>query len=161
MILFLDASALVKLYRNEDGSPTMHALFDDAEYRDSIIISDVVALEVIVRLAKGGRDGGRKERRRARQAITAYSRDRAQILNVHVTGPEVVRDAELAAVRYSDSGAGTLDLLHTAFVLRLRDSVPDALLVFVVADRKLRHLAERAGLRTFDPEIGDPQRVGA
>jgi predicted nucleic acid-binding protein len=156
VIVFLDASAIIKLYRQEDGSATMRELVGNPELRDAFISSDIVALEVFVRLAKQGRAGGKGESRVAREAMRSYARHRAGFLQVLPAGPQVVQGAELAAVQYRDSGAGTLDLLHTVFALRLRESAPGQPLVFVVADRKLRSLAERIGFRVFDPETDDP-----
>ena len=155
MILFLDASALLKLYREEVGSSTMRALMERTELNDAIFISDVVALEVLVRLAKQGRSSDRKERREARRALAEYTHHRGDLLQQLATETEVVRDAQVAALQYGDSGAGTLDLLHAVFAARLQRRVPHRPLLFVVADRKLRHLAERIGLRTFDPEAED------
>lgn len=155
MIFFLDASALIKLYREETGSSALHALLVRPDPKPSLFISDMVALEVLVHLVKQGRSEDRKERRSARVALAAYADDRVNRLNTFDTEPRMVRDAEAAALRYRDSGAGTLDLLHAASALRLRLRAPDQPFVFVVADRKLRHLAERIGLRTLDPEAED------
>lgn len=155
MIFFLDASALVKLYQDEVGSTAMRELFKRPEHRKSFFVSDIIALEVLVRLAKQGRTGGRKERRRARRVMTTYARNREENLIILAAGSSVVRDAESFAFTYSDSGAGTLDLLHAASARQVQGIVPDEPLVFVAADRKLRSVAERIGFRTFDPEAAD------
>ena len=153
VIFFVDASSLVKLYQSEVGSQAMHALFGRPEHEDAFFISDLVALEVLVRLAKRGRTG-RKERREYRRALEGYARDRSGYIHVIRIEPDVVRTAESIAVVYHDSGAGTLDLLHAASARQVQDRLPDEPLTFVVADRKLRSLAERLGFRTFDPEAG-------
>ena len=158
MIFFVDASSLVKLYQAEVGSQAMHALFGRPEHEDTFFISDLVALEVLVRLAKRGR-AGRKERREYRRAMQGYARDRAGYLHVLALEPGVVRNAEFLAVAHSDSGAGTLDLVHAASARQVQERLPDQPLTFVVADRKLRSLVERLGFRTFDPERGDPAQL--
>jgi predicted nucleic acid-binding protein len=152
VIFFLDASALVKLYHDEAGSEAMRALFKSREYKKAFFISDLVALEVLVRLAKQGRSVGRKERRRLHRAMTTYARNREEDVTIIAAGPGVVREAESFAFTYSDSGAGTLDLLHAASARQVQEIVPDEPLVFVVADRKLRAVVERIGFRTLDPE---------
>ena len=155
MIFFLDASAVVKLYRDEEGSHAMRSLFKDPVNKGSLFISDLGALEVLVRLAKLGRMGDRKERRDHRRLAAMYARHRARYLNVVGTEPDVLEGAESLAIEYDDAGAGTLDLLHAASARQLQRTIPEQPLVFVVADRKLRSLAERIGFQSLDPESGE------
>jgi uncharacterized protein with PIN domain len=152
VIFFLDASSVVKLYQEEVGSETMHALIETPEYKGAFFVSEIVALEVFVRLAKQGRSAGRKERRRVRRVMMTYAQNREQNLIVVASEAGLVRDAESFAFTYSDSGAGTLDLLHAASARQVQEIVPDEPRVFVAADRKLRAVVERIGFRTFDPE---------
>jgi predicted nucleic acid-binding protein len=154
--LFLDASSLVKLYHDETGAETMRELFRRPELYGAFVVSELVALEVVVRLTKGARSGGRKERRRLGRVLKAHANHRHTYLTVVDVKTELLRVAEAIAVEYCDSGAGTLDLLHAASARQVREMVPYEPLVFVAADRKLRTLAERIGFRTFDPEKGDP-----
>jgi hypothetical protein len=88
--------------------------------------------------------------------LKAHANHRHAYLTVVKVKTELFGAAESIAVEYSDSGAGTLDLLHAASARQVRELVPHEPLVFVAADRKLRSLAERIGFRTFDPEKGDP-----
>lgn len=157
MILFLDASALVKLYHEERGTRIMRTLFVDPEYVDAIFASDLVMLEVLARLTKHTRLGGRKVQRDFRRKLKMYAYDREQHLSMISTDKGVIQDAERIAVQYRDSGAGTLDLLHVAAARHLQRMLPEQPLVFVVADRKLRSLVERIGFRTLDPEARDPR----
>jgi predicted nucleic acid-binding protein len=159
VIFFVDASALVKLYHDEVGADVMRNLFRHPEYKGSFFISDVVALEVLVRLAKRGRVGGRKERRTFIRMMKMHGHHRVESLNVIALEAGVVRNAESLAVLHSDSGAGTLDLVHAASARQVQERLPDRPLTFVVADRKLRSLVERLGFRTFDPERGDPAQL--
>lgn len=155
MIFFLDASSLVKLYHDETGAETMRGLFGRPELYGAFFVSELVALEVVVRLTKGARSGGRKERRRLGRVLKAHASHRHAHLTVMEVETELFEVAEAFAIEYSDSGAGTLDLLHAASAQQVREIVPQEPLVFVAADRKLRALAERIGFRTFDPEKGD------
>jgi len=159
VIFFVAASSLVKLYHDEAGANGMRELFRSPEHKGAFFVSDLVALEVLVRLAKRGRVGGRKERRTLRRTVQTHVRHRTESLNVVGVESSVVRDAESIAVGYYDSGAGTLDLLHVASARQIQARLPDQPLTFVVADRKLRSLAERLGFRTFDPERGDPAQL--
>jgi predicted nucleic acid-binding protein len=159
VIFFVDASSLVKLYHDEAGADVMRELFRTPEYKGAFFVSDLVAVEVLVRLAKRGRLGGRKERRTFRRTVRMHVRHRTENLNVVGVEPSLARHAESIAVVYYDSGAGTLDLLHIASARQIQGQLPDQSLTFVVADRKLRSLAERLGLRTFDPEHGDPNQL--
>jgi len=155
VILFLDASSLVKLYHDETGAETMRELFRRSDLKGSFFVSELVALEVVVRLTKGARAGGRIRRRRLGRLLKAHADHRRVYLTVLEVETALVGEAESIAIEYSDSGAGTLDLLHTASARQARE-IADEPLVFVAADRKLRTLAERIGFRTFDPENGDP-----
>jgi uncharacterized protein with PIN domain len=154
--LFLDASSLVKLYQEEAGAETMRELFRRPELQGAFFVSELVSLEVLVRLTKEARSGGRRERRRLGRVLKAHAEHRSAYLTVVEVESELFGVAESIAVEYGDSGAGTLDLLHTASAQQVRENV-DEPLVFVAADRKLRSLAERIGFLTFDPEKGDPE----
>ena len=156
MIFFLDASSLVKLYHDETGAETMRALFRRPELKGALFVSELITLEVLVRLTKEARTGGRKERRRLSRVLRQHAYHREEFLTVLGVETGMVDEAESIAIEYSDSGAGTLDLLHAASAQQVSELLPHEPLVFVAADRKLRSLAERIGFRTFDPENGDP-----
>lgn len=156
MIFFLDASALVKLYHEEDGADTIRELFRRPELQGTFFVSELIALEVLVRLTRQARSGGRRERRKLQHVLAEHARHRDEYLTVLDLDPGLIRDAEQIAVKYRDSGAGTLDLLHAASARQVQEAVPGELLVFVVADRKLRALLERIGFRTLDPEASGP-----
>ncbi len=52
MIFFVDASALEKLYHDEVGAEAMRQLFWRPEHQNAFFVTDMVALEVLVRLDK-------------------------------------------------------------------------------------------------------------
>jgi predicted nucleic acid-binding protein len=155
VIYFLDASSLVKLYHDETGAETMRELFRRPELKGALFVSELVTLEVLVRLTKDARTGGRRERRRLGRVLKEHAYHREEFLTVLGVETGTVEEAESIAIDYSNSGAGTLDLLHAASAQQVSELVPHEPLVFVAADRKLRSLAERIGFRTFDPENGD------
>jgi predicted nucleic acid-binding protein len=152
MLFFLDASSLVKLYIHETGSETMRALFQRPDTAGSFFTSDHVALEVLVTLGRNLIRADRKKRRAFLGAVERFVSDRSRYLNVVTVESGVVAAADAIAVAYADSGAGTLDLLHLAAADHIQRTFSDEPLVFVVADRKLRSLARRAGFLIFDPE---------
>ena len=154
MIFFLDASALVKLYHDEAGAETIRQLFRRRDMEGAFFVSELVLLEVLVRLTKEARKGGRRDRRQLQHLIRQHAWHREEYLTVLDFDLRSVRMAETLAIQYRDSGAGTLDLLHVASARQVQETVPDEPLVFVVADRKLRSLVERIGFRSLDPEAG-------
>ncbi|HEX6749125.1 MAG TPA: type II toxin-antitoxin system VapC family toxin [Longimicrobium sp.] len=157
MILFLDASALVKLYLEESGSSAMRDMFEARRFSGRFYISDYVGLEVFVRLHKHKRSASRQGRRAFQHGLRQFETHRARNFNVLALERHLLLDAEVLATRFTDSGAGTLDLIHLASAFQVQRNVPDEKLVFVAADRKLRHVAQRAGFRTFDPEQERPE----
>jgi predicted nucleic acid-binding protein len=151
VIFFVDASSLLKRYNEERGTEVMAELFRRPEYVGAFFISDHIALEVLVRLAKLARMGGRAERQEYIRALAAYERDRSELNQVTVESA-VISGAEAIAFQFSDSGAGTLDLIHLSSAMLVRQTLPEETLIFVVSDRKLLRLAERAGFHVFNPE---------
>jgi predicted nucleic acid-binding protein len=161
VIAFLDASALIKLYRVEPGTDTMRTLLGRKEWVGAFFISDHVALEVQVRMHKLIRTSRGRTRRELAAAATRFSRDRSDHLNELAVGPPIVARAEELAATFAKSGAGTLDLLHAASALHIRQALPAEPLTFVASDRKLKHLAVLAGFPVFDPECDPPGVLGA
>jgi predicted nucleic acid-binding protein len=157
VIFFVDASSLVKLYREETGTETMRALFGRPDCPGAFFISDHVALEVFIRLNRLKRTSTRRERRGFQKAIDRFELDRSEHLNVLSVDPTTLARSRALALRFDDSGAGTLDFIHLASAHHVTKTLPREPLVFVVSDRKLRHLVSRSGISVFDPEC---QQVG-
>lgn len=154
-------SSLVKLYVQEPGSDTMRSLFLRPDTPGTFFASDHVCLEVLVTLGRNLHRGGKKRRRSYRSAVEKFADDRQEHLNVVTVESRMVADAMSLAVDYADSGAGTLDLVHLAAAAHVRKVLPSEPLIFVVADRKLRFLAERAGFLVFNPEKDDVDALPA
>jgi predicted nucleic acid-binding protein len=152
VIVFLDASALIKLYREEPGTATMRSLMGSKEMLGSFFISDHVGLEVKVRLHRLIRTSRGRTRRAFAQAVSRFALDRREHLNELAVSPRIVSRAEALAAAFPGSGAGTLDLIHAASAQHVQQVLPSEPLTFVASDRKLKHLAAAAGLRVFDPE---------
>jgi predicted nucleic acid-binding protein len=151
VIFFIDASSLVKRYIEEVGSDTVREILRRPDHGGAFYVSDHVLLEVLVRLAKHLRTSGRSRRREYAKALRQFDRDR-EIFNVVPAGTRVVARAEQFAVEFARSGAGTLDLLHASSAELVQHTISDEVLVFVVSDRKLRHLVRLMGFQVFDPQ---------
>ncbi|HEX8242963.1 MAG TPA: type II toxin-antitoxin system VapC family toxin, partial [Longimicrobium sp.] len=154
MILFVDASSLVKRYHEEVGSDTMDALFRPRDPEREFYISDHIGLEVFVRLGKLSRTGPGRARKSLRHRLRRFTSERADYFNIVKVDVHLVSEAEVLAARFADSGAGTLDLIHLASALQVQRNAPNEPLVFVASDRKLKHVATRAGFHHVRSRAG-------
>lgn len=160
MIFFLDASSLVKLYHQEAGTETMRELFRQPDYAGAFFSSDHVVLEVVVTINKLRRIAPRRQRREFDYALDRFEYDRSQYLNILEVQASTMRETEFLAADYANSGAGTLDFIHLASALAVQSVLPGEQLVFLVSDRKLKHLVRRGGLQVFDPEQQELKELG-
>lgn len=129
-MLYLDASALVKLVAPEPESEALAAAIEDAA---AFVSSVVAAVEVRRAAARVGADGGALER--ADRVM-----GRVDLLWL---------DADLLerAARLGHASLGTLDAIHLASAL----SLGDELAAFVAYDDPLRRAAEASGLPVSAP----------
>lgn len=163
MPLFIDASALVKLYREEEGSQAMHDIAGRSDEWGDPFISDHVALEVVSTLAARYR-GGELSREQYAEAMREFDIDYPHRFNVVEVGPDAVERAIVLSRTYFDSGAKTMDLLHVVSA-RLVADVEDYPVVVVSCDKGMKALATRLGFDVFDPRSDDlhaltPLRLG-
>ena len=144
MILYLDASALVKRYVTEPGSTESIALMAAAE---AVATSLVTRAEVAAALARAVRleildqDGGRRAQR-------TFSREWPDIARVPV-GEALVSRAETLAW---DHGLRGYDAIQLASALTWRDSI-DQDVVLATFDRQLWEAAPRAGLQAWPDKL--------
>jgi len=148
-MIFLDASAAVKAYVSEQGSPTVHATL--ARRRGRLVLTRLVIVEVLASLAKWRRAG-----MLSRQA---YLRLREQFIQdvtrycLIVQLPDEVFDHASALVnRHHSIGVGGADVVHVASALTLQAQAGQDAVTMVSSDRGLLMLAREVGLNTFDPE---------
>lgn len=163
MPLFLDASALVKLYRAESGSRTMHEIAGRSDEWGDPFISDHVALEVVSTLAARYR-GGELSRSDYDDALREFDLDYPDRFNVVEVGAEAIERAIVLSRTYFDSGAKTRDLIHVVSA-RIVADVEDFPVVVVSCDKGMKALAARVGFDVFDPLSDDiraltPLRLG-
>ena len=129
-LVYLDSSALVKLVVTE---PESAALIELLRVRPDRVSSAVALTEVPRALRRAG--FGAAERRRARALLA------------RVALVDVDRRIVAAAAVLDPPTLGTLDAIHLATALAVRDD----LAALVTYDRRLRVAAERAHLDVLAP----------
>ena len=147
-MIFLDASAVVKAYVPEPGSPVIRGAI--ARLRGKLYLTRAVALEVLGAFAKKRRKDEltREEYKVAREAFLTELQAEFEVLEL--------AEADFAAAFrmldvYHHSGVSPLDVLHLACALHLRAESAASVTV-ASSDGALLAVARAAGLATFDPE---------
>ena len=145
MILFVDSSALVKLYIAEPGSEPMR---ETTAQGDSVAASRLAFAEIHATFARRRREGllltSEFEQLRRR-----FAEDWEELTQVPV-GTEVLALVPGLCDRYPLRGA---DAVHLASALLLVQEGLD--ITFACSDRHLLGAATSEGLATFDPTQGD------
>lgn len=138
MILYLDASALVKRYLEEPGADAVRALLDDALLATARFSEPEVASALSRRCREGSFPRAERDR-----ALEALRQDFGVLFLVETTAEVVERSRDLV-VRHPLRAADSLQL---AACLELRDRL--ALPVrFVACDERLLKAARDEGLET-------------
>jgi len=155
-MIFFDASAIVKAYVNEVGTPMVHAALahnDGGRY-----LTPAVVLEVLSTLAKRRRGNtlSRSEYRAARKKFISALGDSFRVLELH--GAEFVAAYELAH-RHRRVSAGPSDVLHVASALRLQGAIRGRAVIVASSDRGFLSVARAEGLRTYNPETANLQML--
>ncbi|MBE0618057.1 MAG: type II toxin-antitoxin system VapC family toxin [Proteobacteria bacterium] len=141
MILYLDTSALVKLYVEEDHSELVRAWSEQAE----ILGTSVVALpEMMSALGRKSREGeiSPEDLHRVRTQVEAEWGDYA-VLPVR---------AGSAAQLALEQGLRGFDAIHLDAALRLTQEDATGSSAFASFDRQLNRAARSQGLTVLEPE---------
>lgn len=150
MILYLDTSALVKLYVSETGSAALRRRASAAEALATSVVAYAEARAAFARLLRSGRT----DTRRHAQRQGRLNRDWDAYIRIELT-PELVRSAgdlaEVHALRGFDS-------IHLASGLWLKERTSGGL-VFAVFDWRLHAAAARAGVETHPRRAPPARRV--
>jgi predicted nucleic acid-binding protein len=128
VILYLDASALVKRYVAEAGSANVAALIDAARAVSTAVISRA---EVTAALAKAVR-AGLAPRRSAAAALADFEADWPDLVRLDVSEAVVARAAQLAW----HLGLRGYDAVHLASALRWQEA-----------------LGKPVAVATYDPDL--------
>ncbi len=144
MILYLDASALVKRYVTERGSKQVEALTAAASAVATSLVSRAevaAALARAVRLGVIDPNGGRRARRR-------FSREWQDLARIPVTGALVQRAETFAW----DHGLRGYDAVQLAAATTWHDSLGQDV-VLATFDHQLWEAAPRAGLQAWPEKL--------
>lgn len=133
MILYLDASALVKRYVSEEGSD---AVIDAMDVAGDWSACRVGFVETVRAVARGGESDD----------VERFERDWINFDVVEVDRSLAERAADIAR----STRLRTLDALHLAAALGLSDDAP----VFATWDVRLHRAARERGLRTLPATLG-------
>ncbi|MAF13063.1 VapC toxin family PIN domain ribonuclease [Candidatus Poribacteria bacterium] len=146
---YLDASAVVKEYVFEPGSPVVGEILDTEALHD-IHMSDIGGVEVAAGLARRGR--GRNSLSEPFQAaIREFQHDFDTRWLIVGTTTDLLHEARTLAIRHFLRG---YDAVHLAAALeadRLATVAGERGLTSVSADTALNAAAEAEGLRVLDP----------
>jgi predicted nucleic acid-binding protein len=137
MILYLDTSALVKLYVREAGSVRVRNWLKRAAAAATSVVAYAEARAAFARLYRSALTSPRRHRER----VARLNADWESYVRVELT-PSVLRLAGETAETYELRG---FDGIHLASALWLRDRTEVAC-TFVVFDQRLHDGAARAGL---------------
>ena len=137
MILYLDTSALIKIYVAEEGTNTVQ----DAVSRASAVAASRVAyVEARSALARACRES-RIEERDLRQTVAELDEDWKRFLVLEVTGDLAQRAGDLA----EEYALRAYDALQLASALILKCRVNSSVF-FLAFDQDLMQAAQSAGL---------------
>ena len=144
MIVYLDASVLVKRYVAESGSKETAKLIAHAEVVATSLISRA---EVAAALAKAARIGllGAESARRAQRAFSSQWADIARL----PVSEALVSRAEALAWDYTLRG---YDAVHLASALTWQESV-GVVVILATFDRQLWEAAQLAGMHLWPEKV--------
>jgi len=137
VIVYLDASALVKRYVAEAGSAEVESLIAGAQAIGTAVVSRA---EVAAALAKAARVGLIK-RDAAMKALEAFNADWEHLIRLQLGEPLAARAATLAW----EHGLRGYDAVHLATALGWRETLGEAVTV-ATYDRELWRGAQASGL---------------
>lgn len=152
-MLFWDASALVKAYSTEAGTPAVLGAFKATRGRVSLL-TEFVVLEVYTVLAKHWRLRNLTKHEYS-TALSELDRDYNAAFEVVEVDAPIRQHAFQLARKYRASALGAMDLLHLTSALHAQAERRHDPLVFATSDGPLQSAAAAEGLRTFNPET-DP-----
>jgi len=141
LILYLDTSALAKLYLEEEGSDRVRQWADEAEV---LATSQVALAELAAAVGRRQREGSLADDESG-QVLNASKGDWAHFVVVHL---DEYKAADLA-FRHELRG---FDAIHLAAALQVRDALRDIPVCFSCFDHRL---TKAAGEEAFDG-LGPP-----
>lgn len=144
MILYLDASALVKRYVSEFGSEMVNDAIDKADLVGTALISRA---EVAAALAKAVRLGALK-RDEGIRCLQAFRKDWHHLVRVQVTEMAMAR-AEMLAWEHNLRGYNTV---HLAAAILWQETMGEPV-TMATFDQTLWNITEKVGLGTLPTNL--------
>jgi len=146
MIVYIDASALVKRYVAEEGSPAVKRLLLEATHAGTSLLSRA---EVSAAIARAVSARGLVEKEAA-SAVRSFRTDWPDLIRIRVDETIVAR-ADLLAWAHRLRG---YDAIHLACALTWKESVGEDLVV-ATYDRDLWQAARAEGLAPWPEGVAD------
>ena len=146
-MIYLDSSALLKIWVYESQSEDVRRAFENA---DQAATSAIAQVECRAALARLHRTGLLSDQHIA-LALEQQDTDLQSLIQHHVTS-SVLDDAGQLALRHQ---LKSLDAIHLASALMLRLLPATNPLVFMTFDLKLSRAAAAEGLKVW-PDVGQP-----
>ncbi len=140
MILYLDASALVKCYVEEAGSLDVIRLVQESEFAGTAILSRA---EVVAAIARAARRGN-ISREEGELAVETFEADWANVVRIQMTEAIVAQAARIAWQK----GLRGYDAMHLACAVAWRDALQRPIMM-VTYDRELWQGAQQEGFELF------------
>jgi uncharacterized protein len=137
VIVYLDASAVVKRYLSESGSAEVAALISEAQSIGTAVISRA---EVAAAFAKAARVG-LVSREAALEALAAFNSDWQDLMRLQINDPLAARAGMLAW----EQGLRGYDAVHLATALMWQETLGESVTV-ATFDRDLWRSAQASGL---------------
>lgn len=147
--VFWDASALVKGYTDEEGTPNVASAMTLKNVWG--FVTDFVALEVITALGKKLRTRD-ITKRVYRQGIEEFRRDLRNGFDRLVVEERTLEDSQALAEKYHHLGTSAMDILHLASARQAAAICHPRPLVMLCADKPLIEAARAEGFGVYNPE---------
>jgi predicted nucleic acid-binding protein len=146
---FLDSSALVKRYLEEDGTEWILAI-TAPEAEHVVVVAQIAPVEVLSGVMRRAREGllGERATRDARLLIDRHARLAYQVIALT---DDVIRRAEDLLERHALRASDAIQLASALEASERLDMGAPGGLQFVSADVRLLAAAAREGLTTIDP----------
>ncbi|MBI4288844.1 MAG: type II toxin-antitoxin system VapC family toxin [Chloroflexi bacterium] len=153
-VFYLDTSAIVKRYRNEEGTGLVDGLLDGAYSKDRFYISLLSVLEVTSAALRLARVGLMTEDA-AKQTVAAFRRDVRERFRLWPVDEDILGVA-VSVVEGHRLRSG--DAIHLATASTIFGASPGSQGTLVSSDHELLGAAVASGIRTLDPQ--DPEAFG-
>ncbi|HMP72540.1 MAG TPA: type II toxin-antitoxin system VapC family toxin [Kiritimatiellia bacterium] len=139
-MIYLDTSALIKLYLREEGSEDVHRLVTSQDHPLPVWEIQEVELVNALRLKVFRRELSKADLERQR-ALFFKRLDSGQYFYPAIRRSDLMKNFHEVGEWTPIIGCRTLDLMHVACAVHLQADL------FVTFDQRQRSLAERTGLR--------------